>query len=207
MERRIIAAARVSLSAGGGLDENLIRDVCDGVGVHPYAFRQFFPTDDALLDAVHSQLVDECAQRLRAGVDRFAPGDPGMRYVDAARLLAESWPLDKGGMIIRGERRVRALAGKADGQRVARSERRFLGELVAVLTDLTAKMGRSFTMAPELAVRLILDTYERSFEAWILDGNPELAFEDSPYIRRTLPTLLEELTHDTQALAARVGAA
>ena len=194
MERRIITAVRVSLSSGGGLDENLVADVCEQVGVHPHAFRLMFPTDDDLLDAVHAVLVDECAARLRAGVDRFEASAAETKYGDAARALAEAWPLDKGGMIIRAERRVRALAGRADGRMVAQSERQFVGVLVDVLTDLMGKIGRTFSWTPALAVRVILDTYERSFEAWILDGNAELEFHDSPYIRRTLPTLLEELS-------------
>lgn len=40
----------------------------------------------------------------------------------------------------------------------------------------------------------ILDTYERSFEAWVLGGHEESDFPDSSYVRRTLPTLLEELS-------------
>ena len=176
------------------MDEHLVADVCERVGLYPRAFRQLYPTDDALLDAIHADLVEECVQRLRGGVERFVPSASKSRFDDAARTLAGARPVDRSGMIIRTERRVRALAGKGDAQMVVRSERQFVGMLVDVLTELMDKLGRTFAWMPVLAVRVILDTYERSFEAWLLDGNSESQFEESPYIKRTLPTLLRQLT-------------
>ena len=62
-----------------------------------------------------------------------------------------------------------------------------------------AKLDRAFVWPPRLAVRVILDTFERSFEAWLLSGNPEAGFPSSLYVRRTLPTILEELTRPATA--------
>ncbi|MBC7763057.1 MAG: hypothetical protein H7201_14945 [Candidatus Saccharibacteria bacterium] len=36
---------------------------------------------------------------------------------------------------------------------------------------------------------VILDAWEQSFEAWLLDGYTESNFSESPYIARTLPAL------------------
>jgi AcrR family transcriptional regulator len=193
-KRRIVAAARASLSGGGGLTEHMVADICEQVGVHPHAFRQFYPTDDELLDAVHDILVDECAERLRGSVARFRPTDGALRFAEAATALADAWPLDRGGMIIRAERRLQALRRNADGRMVTAAERRYLQALTDVLVAMMATLRRQFRWAPALAVRVILDTYERSFEAWILEGGDEATFATSPYIKRTLPTLLEELS-------------
>ncbi len=193
-KRRITAAARVALSSGGMVTEHLIADVCEQVGVHHQAFRVFFPIDDELLDAVNDLLVDECADRLRGGVARFSPTNGASSFVEASIALAKSWPLDRGGMIIRANRRLRALQGGDSGGRVVLAERRFVGALADVLTEMMTTLERRFSWQPALAVRVILDTFERSFEAWILSGRGESEFPTSPYVQRTLPTLLEELS-------------
>ncbi|TFC72040.1 hypothetical protein E3O45_13610 [Cryobacterium sp. TMS1-20-1] len=41
---------------------------------------------------------------------------------------------------------------------------------------------------------VILDTWERSFEAWLLSSYTESNFSESPYIARTLPALLEQVS-------------
>ena len=192
--RRVVVAARIALSAGGGLDTRLVNDVCEAVGNHRHAYRQLFSTNDELFDAVHASLVDETAARLRARVDEFIPEDPTTMFVDAARSLAEAWPLDRGGVTLRSERRARALAGQVDGTALLLSERHFTHELRKILDDLIHKMGRRFEPSTAFAVRIVLDTFERSFEAWILEGNADSAFPHSPYVARTLPTLLERLS-------------
>ena len=50
-----------------------------------------------------------------------------------------------------------------------------------------------------LAVRVIVDTYERSFESWLLMGNREEDFDASPYATRTLPVLLRETSAPIQS--------
>ena len=197
VKRRVTLAARIALSGGGGIDQHLIADVCESVGIHPHAFRQLFPTDDDLFDAVHSSLVEEAATRLQACVDRFEPLSPETRFQDAARELAEAWPIERGGMTIRADRRASALAGRVSGPALLASERHFVQALVTILSELVAKLGRTFDHSPTLAVRVILDTFERSFEAWILEGHPDSRFAESPYILRTLPTLLEQFTSPT----------
>lgn len=213
---RLTRAARVALGSGRALDDRLIADICEQNGVHPTAFRRFFPTDDALLDAVNEQLVHDCVSRLRSAVDAFdavsipgaeVGGEPGAgREVDgdaeaseatpdpveiAARMLADSWPLDRGGLIIRAQRRLRALTSQAGGgDAAAAAERSFVERLVPVFEDLMGKLDRRFTWSSTLAVRVVVDTYERSFESWLLMGNREEDFDASPYATRTLPVLL-----------------
>lgn len=194
VRRRLVLAARISLARGGGVTDRLVADICGQAGTHPYAFRQLFPTADDLLDAVTDLLVVECASRLRAGVDAFVAPATGSPFEAAAVALAEAWPLDRGGLVIRAERRLRVLRTDDGSDPVLAAERRFVGELGDVLDDLMARLGRTFAWPSRLAVRVILDTFERSFEAWILRGNPEAAFPSSPFVRRTLPTILEELT-------------
>lgn len=194
LKHRVALATRISLSAGHALDGRLITDISASMGVRPNALRVLFPTDDALLDAVNDMLVDQCVNRLRVGVDRFIPESAESKFRDASRALAESWPLDRGGIIIRADRRLNALKSRGSGEAAVAAERRFLGLLIGVLTDLMNKLGRRFTWPPALAVRVILDTYERSFEAWIMGGNSEADFHLSPYIERTLSTLLAELS-------------
>ncbi|UIP59546.1 hypothetical protein DSM26151_24570 [Agromyces marinus] len=198
---RLTRAARVALGSGRPLDDRLIADICEQNGVHPTAFRRFFATDDDLLDAVNEQLVLDCVSRLRSAVDAFeatdatAAGASEVAAPDplgvAARMLADSWPLDRGGLIIRSQRRLRALTSPdGGGDAAAAAERSFVERLVPVFEDLMRKLGRRFTWPPVLAVRVILDTYERSFESWLLMGHREEDFDGSPYAARTLPVLL-----------------
>lgn len=197
-EERLISAARIALGSGRGVSPELIADICEQGGVSPTAFRSFFPDDDALLDAVGARLVDECATRLRSAVDGFEPGAAGGDQAEgdpldaAGLLLARAWPLDRGGLLIRAERRLRALTDARSGDAAAAVEREFVDRLVPILADLMTAVGRRFTWPPKLAVRVIIDTYERSFETWLLTGHDEEDFGDSPYAQRTLPSLLRE---------------
>jgi len=192
--RRVSSAARIALSDGGGLTDRVVADVSEQAGVHVTAFRVLFPTDDSLLDAVNEVLVEECADRLRGGVARFVPAEGQTSFSAAARALAESLPLDRGSIVIRADRRLRALRRGSDGAPAAAAERRYVEALVEVLDDMVHKLGRRFSWPPMVAVRLILDTYERSFEAWLLGGNDESQFHLSTYVGRTLPMLLEQFT-------------
>lgn len=196
--KRVARAARVALSAGRGVSPELIADVCAQIGLHPHAFRTLLPTDDDLLDEVNEILVSECADRLKAGIARFRPvGSGDAVFVQAAEALAASWPLDCAGLTIRAERRFRALRDGRHGNAAVAGDRRFAAELAGVFEDLMVVLGRKFAWPPPLAVRVIIDTYERSFEAWVLDGNPESQFEESPFVQRTLPTLLREMSVPT----------
>jgi AcrR family transcriptional regulator len=194
VRRRVVTAARMALATGGGLDQRVVAEVCAAAGITPGAYRQLFASDDELFDAVHASLVGEAAERLRARVDEFEPGDPATVFADAARTLAEAWPIERGGVTIRAQRRARALAGGVDRAALLAAERQYTRELHAILDDLIGKLGRRFEPSASLAVRVVLDTFERSFEAWVLEGHPDSGFPDSPYVRRTLPTLLERLS-------------
>lgn len=194
VERRIVAAARIALSGGGELDDRIVNDISEAAGIHPYAVRQIFPTNDDLFEAVHAALVEECASRLQAGVDRFRAQSESLTPVGAARALAEAWPIDRGGVTLRADRRARALAAKVSGPLLLTSERRFLQALLPIVESLIEALGREFNHSAALATRVILDTFERSFEAWILEGNADSRFSESPYVRRTLPALLELLS-------------
>jgi AcrR family transcriptional regulator len=73
-------------------------------------------------------------------------------------------------------------------------ERRFVSVLTSVFDELVPKLDRTFSWNPTLAVRVILDAREGSFEAWLLDGHTEPNFSESPYIARTSPKLLEQVS-------------
>jgi AcrR family transcriptional regulator len=196
---RLATAARVPLAESGGVTPQLIDDVCRQVGVHPHSFRALFPDDDAFLDAVTDQLVEDCAARLRGGVAAFAPSgttaaEGSDAFLEAAVALADSWPLDRDGMLIRADRRARALRRSDDGRAVLKAEKLFLDALVDVLSELMAALGRRFSHSPVRSVRVILDTYERSFETWLLNGADAADFHSSPYVQRTLPTLLADMS-------------
>lgn len=191
--QQLVAAARSALSYTGEITPRVVSDVCEQVGLHPTAFKTFFATEDALLDAVNDALVEECATRLRRGVALFeAPADPAVALQSAALALAGSWPIERGGLLIRARRRVSALGAAAAAEPVVAADKRFSIALSETLTDMMGKLGRRFEWNTGLAVRVILDTYERSFEAWILTGHSEASFDQSPYVRRTLPELLRQ---------------
>jgi hypothetical protein len=194
--RRTARAARILLSTGTEITDALIADLCDQIGMHPRGFRNLFPTNEALLDTINDDLIEECASRLRHGVEQFHPtalGDEG--FIQAATTLARAWPLDRSGLIIRASRRLRALRDVNSGQSALDGDRRYVGELTDVLTLLMERLQREFLWSTALAVRVILDTYERSFEAWVLAGHDENDFPDSPYVQRTLPRLLSEVSN------------
>ena len=196
---RLATAARVPLAESCGVTPQLIDDVCRQVGVHPHSFRALFPDDDAFLDAVTDGLVEDCAARLRGGVAAFEPsaeaaGGSSVAFAEAAVALADSWPLDRDGMLIRADRRARALRRSDGGSAVLKAEKLFLDALVDVHSELMAKLGRRFAGSPVRSVRVILDTYERAFETWLLTGADAAGFHSSPYVQRTLPTLLENMS-------------
>lgn len=195
IRRRLVTAGRVQLAAGGVVTTSLINDVCRQVGLHPYAFRSFFTADHEFFGAINDSLVDECASRLRAGLDRFAPAMAGDEaLVEAAIMLANSWPLTRGGMVIRANRRLQGLVNDRDGEHIVESEHLFVGALLEVFSDLMVRLDRRLTWSPKLAVRVILDTYERSFELWLLSSRDESTFSSSSYVLRTLPSLLGEMS-------------
>lgn len=196
LRRRLVAGARTHAAAAGiGVTPQLIEDVCEQLGITAPMFRSLFPSDADFLDRINDALVDECVSRLSAGVARIdrAPG-PGDALERAALALAESRPLTRSGILIRASRRLRAMEHPEERQHLSEAERRYAVALLDVFAELMSRLDRTFTWSPLLAVRVILDTYERSFEMWIIEGDHEDAFERSPYVRRTLPRLLREMS-------------
>ncbi len=70
------------------------------------------------------------------------------------------------------------------------SERAFLPALLEAFELLLSRIGRRFEWQPALGVRVVILTYERSFESWIASGGNEKSFPESSYVRHTLPALL-----------------
>lgn len=196
LRRRLVAGARTHAAAAGtGISPRLIDDVCRQLGVTRPMFRSLFPTDEDFLDRINDSLVEECVSRLSAGVARYRlPIDGADPLASAATALAQARPLTRSGILIRAGRRARALEHPEERRRLAEAERRYAAALLDVFDELMMRLGRPFTWPPLLAVRVILDTYERSFEMWIIEGDHEDAFERSPYVRRTLPRLLREMS-------------
>lgn len=181
-------------TASGGVTRRLVADVCAQVGVNSHLFHQLFPSEGTFLDAINDLLVDECASRLREGVSQFHPSGDEDDFRRASVALADSRPLTRSGVLIRESRRMVALETNADGELVAKAERRYVGALVDVFVDLMGRLGRTFAWPPILAVRVILDTYERSFEMWLICGHDEVDFGSSPYVQNTLPSLLRHVS-------------
>ncbi|MEB4615607.1 hypothetical protein [Leucobacter sp. M11] len=194
---RLVSAARARLASGEEATPRLVEELCRDTGVRPASFRALFPGPEGLLDAVNDQLVEECASRLRLAVTDFVP-TPGASgeaaLVEAAAAMGAARPLDRSSLVIRQTRRSQALRLGVGSAGAAQAERRFVGALSDAFESLFAAQGRRFSWPPVLAVRIILDTYERSFEAWLLDGNAEGDFVNAPYISRSLPDLLARLS-------------
>jgi len=192
--RRLTLAGRIALADGAGVTPELIADVCAQAGIHPRSFRLLFATDDAFLDAVQERLALECAERLRSSFAEIRGLDDGQMLQAAAVALARSRPIDRGAVIIRAERRLRALRSPNDAKALLAAEHRQLDVLSAVVGEMIGQLGRDASWPTALAARIIIETYERSFEAWVFGSGDERDFHTSSYVTRTLPTLLGRMT-------------
>jgi hypothetical protein len=191
VQQLLAGAARGALAFDGRLTDRVVTDICDQVGITRSSFRTFFATDDELLDAVTALLVAECVERQRLAVAEFRRS--ATRTAEGAALaLATTRPLDRTGLVIRADRRLRALTSPEPHLGVVKAEREFGVSLTGVLQDLLLALGREFSWPPALATRVIVDSYERSFAAWLLSGDDEADFPRSPFVARTLPRLLLE---------------
>jgi AcrR family transcriptional regulator len=192
--RRLTLSGRIALADGAGVTPQLISDVCEQAGVPPQSFRLLYSTDDAFLDAVQESVALECAQRLRSSFAEIRGLDDAQTLQAAAVALARSRPIDRGAVIIRAERRLRALRSPNDANALLAAEHRQLDALSAVVAELIGQLGRDALWPTSLAARIIIETYERSFEAWVFGGGDERDFHTSSYVTRTLPTLLGRMT-------------
>ncbi|TFD76205.1 hypothetical protein [Cryobacterium psychrophilum] len=172
----------------------LIADVCEQAGIHPQSFRLLYATDDAFLDAVQERLALECAERLRSSFGEIAGLDDAQMLQAAAVALARSRPIDRGAVTIRAERRLRALRSPNEAKALLAAENRQLHALSAVVAELIGQLHRDASWPAALAARIIIETYERSFEAWVFGSGDERDFHTSSYVTRTLPTLLGRMT-------------
>jgi len=202
----VAKAARAALSFDGKLTAPTIEDACEQVGIHPHAYRVLFPTTDVLLDEIAQLLVAESASRMERMIEQFLPeGDEPDDLMGAATCLARSAPLDRAGLMIRVERRIAAVRRRDGGDAVAGSEDALIAVLVGILRALLGKLGRRFSWPPHLLARVILDTYERSFEGWLLGPNEESAFPESDYVREVLPVILRDATTASSTPEPRSG--
>lgn len=191
---RIIALARSLLPISDGVSEDLVRELADQTGISVRALRTLFPTNADLLRAVNEQLIAECAQRLSHATDSVPPGSSEMTLQEAARALAESWPMDWASLTIRARERANALAGRTGVTEVIAAERAFVPALLDAFLTLMARLDRRFVWEPVLAVRVVILAYERSFEAWVMSGGDERTFPTSPFVQQTLPQILDGLS-------------
>src|ERR1700722_18253618 len=91
---RLILAGRTLLSSGHPLSSAIVTDVCSQAGVNSRSFSVFFTSEGEYLDAIHAQIVDDCAQRLEAGVGAFRPVAHSHEdvFAQASQALARSRP-------------------------------------------------------------------------------------------------------------------
>ncbi|UJP09058.1 hypothetical protein L2X99_11335 [Microbacterium sp. KUDC0406] len=189
---RVVTLARILLPTWDGSLAELTTELRTEAGLSDGAFRTLFPTDSALLHAVDLELIEECAQRVRSAAESFdAREHDGEDLVLALSIaLAEARPLDWSSLTIRLRERQLAASTGARSEDVIESERAFLPALLDAFELLFSQIGREFEWQPALGVRVVILTYERSFESWIMSGGDEKSFAGSPFVRQTLPALL-----------------
>ena len=191
----VAKAARAALSFDGRLTAPTIEDACEQAGIHPHGFRVLFPTTEVLLDEIARLLIAESASRMERMIEQFVPeGDQSDDLRRAAVCLAQSSPLDRAGLMIRVERRIAAVRRREGGDDVEGSEDALITALAEILNALLDKLGRRPSWPPHLLARVVLDTYERSFEGWLLGLNEESTFHESGYVREVLPLILRDAT-------------
>lgn len=189
---RVITMARILLPTWDGSLPALTTELRRESGLGDGAFRTLFASDRDLLHAVDHELLEECAQRVRSAAESFDPAahpdEPPEVAISAA--LARARPLDWSSLTIRLRERQLAASTGARSEDVIESERAYLPALLEAFELLLSRIGRRFAWQPALGVRVVILTYERSFESWILSGGNEKSFPESSFVRQTLPALL-----------------
>lgn len=189
---RAVTLSRTLLPTWTGSMSEFCEEIRLESGISIPSFRALFPADSDLFLAIEQQLLEECADRVRSVADRFEAQDRSGEDAVAALAvaLADAQPLDWSSLTIRLRERQLAAVSGSRREEVVQSERAFLPSLIDAFEALLASVGRRFEWRPILAVRVILLTYERSFESWVVSGESERSFSESAYIRQTLPELL-----------------
>lgn len=189
---RVITLARIMLPTWEGSLPALVAELRAETGLGDGAFRTLFPADRDLLHAVDHELLEECAQRVRSAAESFDPEQhPDVPpEVAMSVALAGARPLDWNSLTIRLRERQLAASTGARSEEVMESERAFLPALLDAFELLLSRIGRRFEWQPALGVRVVILTYERSFESWVMSGGNEKSFSESSFVRHTLPALL-----------------
>ncbi|WP_217181024.1 hypothetical protein [Streptomyces sp. AC495_CC817] len=197
---RVIVLARAALPTWDGSLQELIAELRKEAGLSEGAFRTLFAEGRDLLRAVDHELIEECAQRVRSAATGFVPEQhPGEAPEHALSVaLARAHPLDWSSLTIRLRERQLAASTGVRSEDVMESERAFLPALLDAFELLLSRIDREFEWQPALAVRVVILTYERSFESWILAGGNESSFSESSYVRNTLPALLLGVSRQRQ---------
>ncbi len=193
-EARVLTLARAVLPLSDGISDELVREICHQAGLNLPTFRTIFHSNDDLLRKVNQALVEECSARVAEAAEGFTPLPGESDLQAAARSLAEAWPMDWASLSIRSRERANAVSRRIGVSEVTASERRFMPALLDSFLTMVGRLEREFSWPPLLAVRVIILSYERSFEAWVMDGGDERTFASSPFVRRTLPEILDQVT-------------
>jgi hypothetical protein len=195
-----VSAARAVIAGNGRLDYVLLDEVSYQLERPPATLRALFVDDESLLDAVNEQLVEECADRLQAALERLThSGDAERDIRQFARVIAQAAPLDYAGLVFRTARRWTALRSGDGSTRAVAAESAVVDRLGLILASGFQRIGREPAWDGHLVARVLISTYERSFEAWILQGGHDTDFVDSAFIRRTLPQLLTMVSRPLSA--------
>ena len=189
---RIVTMARILLPTWNGSLSELRAQLQREAGFAEGPFRTLFPDDRDLLQAVDHALLEECAQRVRSAAEAFDPDAHSGEAPEVALsvALAQAYPLDWSSLTIRLRERLLAASTGARSEDVLEAERAFLPALLDAFELLLGRIGRRFAWQPTLAVRVLILTYERSFESWIMSGGNEQSFARSSYVQQTLSELL-----------------
>jgi AcrR family transcriptional regulator len=173
----------------------LIADICAQTGSSVSAFRVLFPDAEALYDAMAHELLTECTERLEAATaDLRASGDAERDIRMLAIVIVLAAPLEYSGLVLRAGRRLSALQAGSAASGTVVADRDFRRALTRSIVTALERIGREFAWEESIAMRVLVDTYENSFEAWLLEGGRESAFVSSRYCQSTLPALLLNMT-------------
>lgn len=207
--RRIVAAMRMSALLEGPDAPLTLDRIGESIDLPSRAVHGLFRDADDLLDELNEQLVEEAALRLgsvEAAVTTAAGADPEQSVRALVDAVVRARPLERSGLIVRIERRRRALRQPGPRPSIRNAEGRFPAVLSGEIARLLAISGREPVTSVDVS-RVLLNCYERAFEAWLADGHDEADFAGSPFACETLPCLVLALSTSDVLPAEAVAAA
>jgi AcrR family transcriptional regulator len=205
VRRRLVTALRSNVLVAGGRRAPW-PEVAESIGASRSALLALFPHEDDLLDALNDDLVAEASARLHTvALAASATGDASPAEVmrSLVQAVVRSRPLDRSGLLARLERRARGLRGSHADLSATDAERRFLVVLQHEIELLVGAVGREFTLPAPIACRAILNSYERAFEAWLLEGREESEFPASSFAIDALPALVLALSRPAPSVSPK----